>query len=63
VDVRYKSVQETLREAGIVISKRGDTHRINFFGGLEGTAYYTESLQDALEVGLNMAKNRVDQLE
>jgi hypothetical protein len=58
VDVTYKSVQEKLRDAGIVISKRGDIHRINFFGGLESTAYYTESLEDALERGLSMAKNR-----
>jgi hypothetical protein len=52
----YRSVQETLRKAGIVISKRGDTHRINFFSGLEDTAYYTNSLQDALETGLNMGR-------
>ena len=51
----YRSVQETLRKAGIVMSKRGDTHRINFFSGLEDTAYYTDSLQDALESGLRMA--------
>lgn len=63
MDVTYKSVQEKLREAGIVISKRGDTHRINFFGGLEDTAYYTESLEDALERGLIMAKNRQGQSE
>ena len=63
MDVTYKSVQEKLREAGVVISKRGDTHRINFFGGLEDTAYYTESLEDALERGLIMAKNRQGQSE
>ena len=51
----YRSVQETLRKAGIVMSKRGDTHRINFFSGLENTAYYTDSLQDALESGLRMS--------
>ena len=52
--MRYGAVQEQLREAGIVISKRGDTIRINFFGGLENTARYTESLEEALEIGLAM---------
>lgn len=36
--VTYKSVQERLREAGIVMSKKGEVHRINYFGGLEETA-------------------------
>jgi hypothetical protein len=52
----YKAVQEMLREIGIVISKRGETHRINFFGGLEETAYYTTSLPDALNTGVDMAR-------
>jgi hypothetical protein len=56
MDTTYKAAQETLRKAGIVISKRGCTHRINFFGGLENTAYYTESLPDALDRGLEMAR-------
>ena len=54
----YKAVQETLREVGIVISKRGETHRINYFSGLEDTAHYTTSLQDALDKGLAMASPR-----
>lgn len=52
----YKVVQETLRDVGIVMSKRGETHRINFFGGLEDTARYTNSLEEALNKGLDMAK-------
>ncbi|PBC04299.1 hypothetical protein CK220_11865 [Mesorhizobium sp. WSM3860] len=56
VEMTYKSVQETLRAAGIVISKKGDVHRINFFGGLENTAHYTTSLKEALEQGLAMAR-------
>lgn len=52
----YKNVQERLREAGVVMSKRGGVHRINYFGGLEATAYYTESLQHALDRGLEMAR-------
>ena len=51
----YKAVQEKLRLIGIVISKRGETHRINFFGGLGETACYTDSLDDALLKGVAMA--------
>ena len=54
----YKEVQEKLRQVGIVISKKGDTHRINYFSGLEDTARYTTSLEDALDQGLKMAKLR-----
>lgn len=52
----YKHVQERLRDAGIVMSKRGGMHRINFFGGLENTAYYTDNLEDALGRGIAMAE-------
>ncbi|MER8480746.1 hypothetical protein NKG95_06970 [Mesorhizobium sp. M1423] len=55
MNVKYKTVQEVLRKAGIVMSKKGEVHRINFFSGLEDTAYYTPSLQDALDKGLAMA--------
>jgi len=58
VAMTYKTVQEALRAAGIVMSKRGETHRINFFFGLEDTAHYTTSLQDALEKGLAMARRQ-----
>ena len=54
----YKTVQEQLREVGIVISKRGEVLRINYFGGLEGTARYPRSLQEALETGFGMARRR-----
>jgi hypothetical protein len=51
----YKAVQERLRLIGIVMIKKGATHRVNFFGGLEDTAYYTDSLDDALAKGIAMA--------
>ncbi|WP_287364018.1 hypothetical protein [Mesorhizobium sp.] len=56
MDMTYKAIQDVLRKAGIVISKKGELHRINFFSGLENTAYYTTSLEDALERGLAMAR-------
>ena len=31
----YRSVQEQLREIGIVMSKRGETLRINYFDGFQ----------------------------
>ena len=52
----YKWVQEQLRDIGIVISKRGETLRINYFSGLEDTARYPSSLQEALEAGFEMRK-------
>ena len=55
MSLTYKSVQAQLRTVGIVISKKGEVHRINFFGGLEDTVYQTESLKDALDQGLKMA--------
>ncbi|MER8439598.1 hypothetical protein NKH36_16355 [Mesorhizobium sp. M1312] len=57
MNMTYKAVQEVLRKAGIVISKKGELHRINFFSGLENTAYYTTSLQEALDRGLVMARS------
>ncbi|TIR35486.1 MAG: hypothetical protein E5X07_31380 [Mesorhizobium sp.] len=56
MNMTYKAVQRVLRKAGIVISKKGEVHRINFFSGLENTAYYTTSLQEALDRGLGMAR-------
>lgn len=37
------------------LSKRGETIRINFFGGLEDTARYSNNLEEALANGLEMA--------
>ena len=52
----YKWVQEQLRDIGIVISKRGETLRINYFSGPEDTARYSTSLQEALEAGFEMRR-------
>lgn len=52
----YHEVQERLSVVGIVLSKRGDRLRVNFFGGLEDTAGYAESLQEALDLGTQMAR-------
>ena len=54
--ITYRSVQEQLRAAGIVLSKKGGMHRMNHFSGLEDTALYTASLEEALALGLKMAR-------
>ncbi|PDQ18369.1 hypothetical protein CN311_25030 [Mesorhizobium sanjuanii] len=56
MNLTYKTVQARLRKAGISIRKKGEIHRINLVGGQENTAYYTTSLQEALDRGLAMAK-------
>lgn len=58
MNLTYKAVQQVLRKAGIVMSKKGEVHRINFFSGLEDTAYYSTSLQDVLDKGLAMSAAR-----
>lgn len=54
--MKYREVQERLRLVGILMSKRGNTIRVNHFGGHEDTAHYTESLQDAFDAGMRMAR-------
>lgn len=54
--MQYSEVQERLRAVGVLISKRGGRIRINHFGGQPDTAYYTDSLEDALRAGLAMAR-------
>jgi|GEM_PF-2116381 hypothetical protein len=56
--MRFSEVRETLRTMGVVMSKRGETIRLNHFGGLEDTARYTNDLQDALALGRELAQPR-----
>lgn len=52
--LKYREVQERLRLVGVMISKRGDTIRVNHFGGFQDSPYYTESLEDAFGAGMKM---------
>lgn len=54
--MKYREVQERLRGVGVAISKRGSVIRVNHFGGFEGSARYTTDLQEALALGLAMAR-------
>lgn len=56
--MRFSEVRESLRSIGVVMSKRGETIRLNHFGGLEDTAKYTTDLHDALVLGRELAQPR-----
>jgi hypothetical protein len=54
--VKFRDVQDQLREVGILISKNGALIRVNHFGGGAETAFVTASLEEALQAGLAMAR-------
>ena len=56
--MRFSDVRENLRSIGVVMSKRGETIRLNYFGGLEDTAKYATDLQEALALGTELAGPR-----
>jgi hypothetical protein len=44
---------------GLTLRKvRSGDYRVNFRDGSESTAYYTDNLEDAVNVALEMARNR-----
>jgi len=45
-----------LRALGIVIRREDGEFRVNFRGGDEATAYYTNDLDDAVGTGRDMAR-------
>jgi hypothetical protein len=54
-----KSVHSALAALGIGLRRTEfDEYRVNFYGGKEETAYYTDDLRDALQTGQAMAKER-----
>ena len=52
-------VRATLRAVGVVITKGEDEYRVNFRGGNECTAYYTNDLEDARGTGLAMMRHHM----
>lgn len=54
----YAQVQKQLRDLGIVLSRPAGRYRVNFFGGVGGTARYTMTLQEALHSGSTLAATR-----
>jgi hypothetical protein len=54
--MKYREVQEQLRSVGMLISKRGQSLRVNHFSGSPETAFFTSDLEEALRAGLSMAR-------
>lgn len=51
-----KAAKATLKPYGVTIYKSyGDEFRVNFKGGREATAYYTNDISDAVATGQLMA--------
>jgi len=55
-----KEAETLLRDAGMVITVNAadNEYRVNYRGGKEETAYYTNDLDDAVTTGLLMAQSR-----
>lgn len=58
VAATLSSAKIDLRTVGVILSVRDGEYRVNFKGGSELTAYYTNSLEDALHSGLDMARRK-----
>lgn len=55
VKLTLRDAKRELAEHGIAISKGDDDYRVNFRGGREATAYYTNDIDDAVTTGIRMA--------
>ena len=44
-----------LAPLAISLSKQGAEYRVNYSGGKDATAYYTDDIKDAVDTGLVMA--------
>jgi hypothetical protein len=53
----WKFAREILRANNMTISQNRGEYRVNFEGGTEDTAYYTNDLQDAIDTGKAMRNN------
>ncbi len=55
----FKQAKQILRIAGLSLSKKDDEYRVNYLGGAEATAYYTDDITDAVGTGLSMRDERM----
>lgn len=53
-----EEVRRAVRALGLTFRRDDGEHRINFVGGDEATAYYTDDLEDALWTAFRMVENR-----
>jgi hypothetical protein len=55
-ELTIQQVKNELSQLGVALKKNENEYRVNFKGGKEETAYYTDDLNDALETGKEMSK-------
>lgn len=51
----FAEAKKQLRELGISLTKKDAEYRVNFYGGTEATAYYTDDIDDAYYTGKHMS--------
>jgi hypothetical protein len=61
----FTDTKKRLAHHAITVNRTGEgnEHRINYKGGREETAYYTDDHKDAYGTGLAMAKNAIKEHE
>lgn len=55
-----KKIMRNTNFVGCTLRKKGGEYRVNYFGGKEGTAYYTNDLSDAVETARMMMMENSD---
>ena len=56
--ITLKDAKELLRAYALTINKKDDEYRVNYLGGKEETAYYTDDIEDAIATGKMMAERK-----
>jgi hypothetical protein len=57
--MRLQEAKSIARHLGLTLRKvRSGDYRVNFRDGNENTAYYTDSLEDAVNAAVEMARKR-----
>lgn len=58
--MKLRDAQKDLQKHGMVLKKTGygNEHRVNYKGGKEETAYYSDDLHDAHSTGHHMAREK-----
>lgn len=53
-----KGAKALLRPYSMTITKKDGDYRVNFSGGKEESAYYTNDIDDAVATGIDMAQRK-----
>lgn len=53
-----KAVRAYVRSLGLTVTWKGTEFRVNYPGGKEGTAYYSDSADDAIGTAQLMAQHK-----